>query len=324
MASGTIFLGEDGFTVKTCSVILIDEDTPTDTHNMRLKRLNTCGANIQDLSMTGFRLLPPQVEELINRIQSLAPPVVVLMDSLSTISPAGNLDKTGDAMRMMSQLNKIKTTGATLIVSHHLSLKKPSGYNDFDFTPSSMGNTMLVAQCDTALGIWRMAPEIPTRFAVSAKPRRSALGITKPFAVELLEGKNKDWAYLTLLEDIPDKPTRVDVDIFRVFSLYRSPVTVQSIMGKAQKDYSEMEIRESLHRMEKEGVLEKGIGSRNLFRYSIHPNIINQFALLSTYQEELLEAMGSKERNRIRTLEALERGDLKSLSEMKELGVSDD
>ena len=59
IAGGRLFLGDEGFTVQNGSVILIDEDTPTDTLEERLTRLAPALAN--SMAMARPMPAPPPV-----------------------------------------------------------------------------------------------------------------------------------------------------------------------------------------------------------------------------------------------------------------------
>ena len=84
IASGSRFLNE--FRVEAGSVIMIDEDTPSDTLDERLDRFTTAmSISITNLpfevrSMRGFQFRDSDINQLVTDIQSLTPPVLIIID----------------------------------------------------------------------------------------------------------------------------------------------------------------------------------------------------------------------------------------------------
>lgn len=106
-ADGGDHMGE--FDVVQCSVIYIDEDTPTDTYEERLARIAVfTGKPIRALpidhrSMTGFRLSDDKVRQaLVNEIQvrnKSGKHVLVIIDCLGKMMAGQNLDTVGHAAK---------------------------------------------------------------------------------------------------------------------------------------------------------------------------------------------------------------------------------
>lgn len=186
---------------------------------------------------------------------------------------------------------ELKATGATLLITHHMSLHRKGSYKDWDFTPAGMGNTQLVAKSDTAIGMWAIPPMKPTRFVVKAKPRRKMLKATEPFGVQLYEPDDESWAYLSLIEEIPNQPSEVARQVFPLFYGDRMEnITVKEVIDIVGKDYPETAIREALHELIAEGALvrdkeKKGKAHRN--RYSLNPDFENPFSSTTSYWDEL-------------------------------------
>lgn len=296
--SGERFLGHEGFSVQKGSVIIIDEDTPTDTLEERLNRLaagigvDVSRTGLDWRSMQGFLLYDDkQIEALKTDISRKSRPLLLVIDSLSGVMGGWNQNTTSDALKAASRWNELKTTGATLLITHHMSLHRKGSYKDWDFTAAGMGNTQLVGKSDTAIGMWAIPPVKPTRFIVKAKPRRKMLKATEPFTVQLIEPDDESWVYLGLIEEIPSQPSEVARQIFPLF--YRDRMentTVQDVLQIVSKDYSEAAVREALHELIAEGALvrdKEKKGKSHRHRYSLNPEFENEFIYTTSYWDEL-------------------------------------
>ena len=298
VATGEKFLGDEGLTVAKGSVILVDEDTPTDTLMTRMRRI--CKAykcKLEDLpitikSMESFRLSDEkQVQELIRDIYRLTPPVLVVLDSLSNIVGNWEEDKSSGARKVTSTWEEIKATGATLLIPHHLSLKKETSHTEWDFTGKAMGNTQLIAKCDTAIGLWRVPTKKETKFIVKAKERRTALTVNSSFAVRLCEDKpDGEWAYLIMEEQVPEQPSKQAKRIFPIFYADKKMnQSVESLMRLLRRDMGEIDLRAALHELEDHRVLVRDVrGQSHRFEYSLNPDFDNPLIPEDLYWESLI------------------------------------
>lgn len=296
VAAGRTFLCAEGFAITPGSVLLIDEDTPTDTLEERLDRLCSAYNLVKSdlpltyLSMEGIMLdNDAQMQKLIDRINGMKPPVLVILDSLSSLMGGWNENNTKDAVKAALTWKELKKTGATVIIIHHMSLKKKGSYKEFDFTGKAMGNTQLIAKCDTAIGMWRIPPEVPTCAVVKTKPRRTALTVTEPFAICLKEAEDKSWALLTISEEIPSEPSEVVRSIFPLFYQDGLELYTSEVIEKVKKDYSEKDIREALHELEKEEALIRDTekGREHRYKYKLNSDFVNPYWLTTGYWDEL-------------------------------------
>ena len=126
--------GEQLFNAYSCErcdrVIYVDEDTPQSLYEQRLENLalGQIPTSIDQRSMTGFRLVDDQVREAlckeIKDLNTQSMKVLVLLDCLAKVAVGLNIDRTGDGVKAMNYLAQIRDAGATVVVSHHISIHK--------------------------------------------------------------------------------------------------------------------------------------------------------------------------------------------------------
>ena len=296
VASGHNFLTE--FPVEQGSVIFLDEDTPTSVLEWRLERL--CSFLNEQLpslpldyrSMQGFQLDDVgDLSALKRDIAALSPPVLVIIDCLDSV--VGNLDtnKTDGAKKAGQILNELKAIGATLLVLHHMSLKGEDDEkvydSEVDFTKRAMGNTKIVANCDTAIGMWRVCEQPSNIFAVRVKPRRVLLDVPERFAIELAEYKDKGSAFLWHCGDVPRAPSDAAIEIFRLFYVNSGkPYTVKEVRHETGDLLSDRDTRNALKELDSENVLQMGKKKHNLYKYQLSPG----FPRIDTQYADALRA----------------------------------
>jgi len=295
VASGRRLFNE--FDVKQGPVVLIDEDTTGNVLEERLDRLTTrVGMRLSDLpidsrSLTGFYLWDDQKRnDLVTHLNTLPHPKLVVIDSLNKVMLGKNLDRTEGATQATHYWNELKNTGATILMVHHMTLKKSSNYAGFDVTKLAMGNTMLVAGSDTALGVFRLPTDDgSTLFVMKPQERRTKLAVRDPLGVELREDQDQSWAKLVLLDEIPGTPSDAAVRVFPLFRDDKLTLTVDQTIKTIGKDLSEADVRRALHELHDEECLvcETQSGKAHRYEYKVDPGFDNPWALTTSYREAL-------------------------------------
>lgn len=289
IAAGKTFVGE--FRVKTREVIMYDEDSPTNIFRRRMSRLaRGYGLNIEDLpieahSNEGFLLFDDQKRhELIDKVRTMDRPVVML-DSLGKITERRNLNNTSEGTLAAACCNEIRDAGGTVFTVHHMSLKKEVDIRDLDTSRLALGNTMIVAGCDTDISIFNLASD---EFIIKPHGKRTKLRVKEPFAVKIREDRRGTWARLILLEEAPNIPSDNAKAIFSLFFSDRGVgLTVESISNKIKKGLSNIDIRETLRELVNERVLVTDNKAHNKFFYIINPDFLNKNSLTTSYWDIL-------------------------------------
>ncbi len=281
IAGGTQCLGR--FPTRQASVIYVDGDSPTSILEWRLARLcRSAGLSRQDLplfvwSMTGFRLdAAADLRNLLQTIQGLPPPVLVIIDCLDSVLGYLDTNRTSDAARIGQNLNEIRAVGATVLLVHHMSIKgvedEVAWGGEKDFTRLAMGNTKIVACSDTVFGLWQLSQN-PTVFLVRVKPRRLPLDIPERFALRLVEDPGKTNAALRYEQEPPVLPSDNAKTLAKFFILDPSEnFTVKETMQGTGELLSVSELRATLKELAKNGVLKLWRETHNMYRYGVHPD----------------------------------------------------
>jgi hypothetical protein len=256
--------------------------------------------------MNGFEFNDIHVSRLKETIQYLDPPVLVIFDGLSKMIK-GKLreNETADAIKVTQYWSELTKIGATLLILHHLTLKKESNYSDADFLRNVMGNTKLVSSCDTAIGMHRAANN-PVQFVCKPIARRTSLS-ENPIVIIMREDRDQTYAKLTVSDEgIPRHPSEEAAQLFSLFYVPEATnqeLTVKIISREINSRFPDNTIRAVLTELEQEiciiRVRERGKAHR--FLYKLHPSITpptetpdgklidNDYAVLTVYQEEIIE-----------------------------------
>ena len=284
-ASGHCLFPPDAFEVKMCSVILIDEDTPTDLLDSRTKRIAKAFGVSQDIvdirSMTGWRL-DRNTEILVREMQSMEQPVLVIIDSLSKVMPPKwDPNNTSDAIKTVRHINRLKGVG-TVVTAHHISEKKEYKFGDPNFDRKAMGNTQLNAGCDTIFGVFELC-SYPTVFGIQPKTRRTQI-VEQPFAVELREDSQRTWALLKLLDDVPSQIPALARKVAPYLYWGNGPYTVDEFGKETKGLLSRKDTRVAF-----DYLVEVGFAKLTGHQYSLNPEMKSPLQLLTSVQEELVE-----------------------------------
>jgi hypothetical protein len=229
------------------------------------------------MSMTGFRLDDKaDMRDLIKLIEAAGEPTLVVIDCLDAVCPGLDTNRTGAAKQIQSLLRQITTAGATLLVVHHLSLKDAEDMemweSDKDFTRAAMGNTKLVALSDTIFGVWQLSQN-PLIFGVKKRERRTVLDVPERFAVRFDEDKDRTWASLTYDEEIGVLPTENAKLVAQLFILHPGEsFQVKDVYQRSGQILAMHDLRQALHELERNGVLQRGRLAHNLYTYKLAPD----------------------------------------------------
>ena len=292
-AEGGKHMGE--LDVQECNVIYIDEDTPTDVYEQRLSRIAP-GKPLNQLAidrrpMTGFYLFQDvQRQNLVNDIGGLGKqgkPVLVIIDCLVKVMAGKNLDTVAGASTVMRYLSELRDAGATVIIVHHISLKKPLNLNAIDIMGQVLNSTILVSSSDTAFAIQKAPIPERTLFYIKPQPRRISLDVDELFAVELVEDNQKTIAALLPFNEIPIVPSDDAKELFELFPDETTGLTVKKIHENLHEDLPKTRIRIGLTELVEQKCLRKIIDPHDKSHsawYKRHPD----FGKLNTFYKDNL------------------------------------
>jgi len=290
-------------------VIHIDEDTPTDVYDERYRRLaKGAGCKIKDLSIVrrsnkGFRLFDDKQRRAL--INDIVPGTIIILDCLVKIMAGKNLDTVTKASEVMGYLTELRDAGATVIVIHHISLKKEVTVGMWNPMAIVLDSTMLISGCDTAFTLLKVPVEEESLFVIMPESRRLSLKVEKPFAVELKEKGGGAW--LAAIEEIPYLPSEDAKLIFQMFPDNSSELTIRELDNKLQEDLTKNRIRLATTELAGQLCLERRVdphSKNHAAYYSRHP----KFNLLNNYYKKHLvvtEHNKTKKRKKVKGVKTL-------------------
>lgn len=262
-------------------IIYIDEDTPQSLYEQRLDdlALGAIPEAICQKPMTNFRLVDDPVREaLCQEIKGLSAQgkkVLVLLDCLAKVADGLNIDRTDGAVKAMKHLSEIRETGATVVVTHHISIHRKGR--------QSMNNTQIKAGCDSIIQVEGLSIENKHFFSVYPEAKRVLL--TTPFAVKL-EGDSGYWAYMQKTDQFPVIPTDDEKLLFRLFPDTQTEWTVRDISESTGRDLPDNRIRDALDQLVKQGCLERVIDPHDRSHaayYKLHSGFTQSGSIYKQY-----------------------------------------
>ena len=288
----------ESFDTEQCSVIYIDEDSPSDVYEGRLTRLAPfVDKQVEELPidrrpMKGFRLFDKKQREAlrddIKQLKGQAKHVLVIIDCLIKVMAGQNMDTVAKASMVMGYLTELRDAGATLVVVHHMSLKKEVKLDMWDPMTFVLGSTMIVGSSDTAFTLLQVPIREETIFVIMPQSRRLSLKANAAFAIKLFEDEEKTWAQLLTIDEIPLLPSDDAMLLFKLFPDDTTDLTVKQADNMLQEDLPKSRIRAGLAELVKERCLEKMVDPHDKSHaawYRHHPDLRN----LNSYYKRHLE-----------------------------------
>lgn len=276
----------DAYACKPCTrVIYIDEDTPQSVYELRLEALGLGAVPgvIDQRPMTGFRLANDQHRQaLCQEIHAHAQSgkVLVLIDCLAKVASGLDIDRTDPAVKAMGYLAQIRDAGATVVVSHHISIHRRGR--------EPMNSTYIKAGADSILDVEKV--DLEGRHVFRVNPESKRVLLTRQFAVEIHSAGDLDsmeWAFMATMDEMPVVPTAEEKEMFKLFPDTKERWTVKRISDSTGRDLPEGRIREALARLVEQRCLKKVIDPHDRSHaayYQLHPDF---GTLTSVYKDNI-------------------------------------
>lgn len=251
-------------------VLIIDQDTPTDVLQTRLKR-TADGLGIKPVhnvyveSMAGYSLVGSCIPDAINYYN----PVLVILDSLHSI--CGKLNPNSSDMNVWAKIKaKCLTRDRTIITAHHLTEKITLSLEqlmDQEIHLSGMGNSAIKQQADSEY-ILASTVEDGKIDCIYLRPiaKRQAIPQT-PYIIKMSENgsgiKFEGNGYYN-----PDI-SEIESDVLLLFEETHEEYMVSEIRSKMGNKWGEKPLRTALKALEGRGRLVMRRNRSNLFRYRL-------------------------------------------------------
>jgi len=262
-----------GMKVSGGSVLLIDEDTPSDELSNRLVRLSgSLGLNLEKLPLTIHSI--ENLDLSSNRTRTMIELEIkekkvrlVIIDCLSKVM--GKLfdeNRARDASDCLTMCGYLKAGGATVILVHHLN--KQVGDISTDLFKMSRGSGAILAGSDTAFGVELGMIKPTLRFNLYPYARRRKLKYGA-FGIELVEDEDLEYAILKK-QRIAHKLSSLAKDIFPIFANNGINLSVVDVHKKVKGEGDLWQVRDALHELEASSLIHKGRAAHNRYLYSLN------------------------------------------------------
>jgi hypothetical protein len=274
---GKKFLGKK---IKSCPVLLINQDTPDDTLARRLKAFG------KYLESKGFkRKYPLYVESnkgyqlsdgsLLKRIQSYKTVKLVIIDCLNSVIGKADVNSTRDMAVLPKFKSAVIGSGKTLVIIHHISEHANVDIDKIMTTPDTnrltMGNSIINQQADNLIYLASKHGNPFSRFYIRVVGKRVA-SKQRPFVAKCCFKPNDGKSYIVMngLYEHQLKPlNEPDKDILRLFREHPKDRGTYQVIFDMNSKWGKHTVRTSLKELAKRGLLVEHRIHNRLFTYSL-------------------------------------------------------
>ena len=262
-----------GLNTIASNVLIIDQDTPSDTIRKRLKRFSLGKSKEKEYSlylesMGGYSLATDRLFNVINDYQSAK---LVIIDSLHSVCGRLNPNHTVD-MGVLAKLKKeCLTPDRTIIINHHITEKTEYTVDLLmagDTHKMSMGASAIIQQADTYYIIGASAENgVTEKVYIRPVAKRQSIP-TKPIILQMLQLDNGG-ERLEYAGKYEPEFGEVDKDIMTLFREQNVVRTVKEVYESLGHRYGEGKVRTSLAELEQRGYLALSRHHHDLFKYRL-------------------------------------------------------
>ena len=257
-------------------VLIIDQDTPTNTLNRRLSRLIS-GLGVPKKhhlwikSMQGYTLS----ERTINTIIADYPTAVLtIIDSLHSVCGKLNPNLTSD-MNILSRLKQERINSHnSILINHHITqkLEDPSVNNLMtgDTASLAMGSSVIIQQADSYYIVGATAKDgITERIYVRSVSKRVSIP-GKPIILRVIPtGKEKQGETVEYDGRFDAGVVGAEQDIMILFREQNIDRTVKEVYEAMGHKHGENAIRDALETLDQRGLLIMSRHKSNLFKFRL-------------------------------------------------------
>lgn len=272
-----------GFETKHGNVLIIDEDTPTDTINRRLSKFVKYYEDQKDeddkkkKNHTIFlKSMEGNTIKDIPKIIDCYPDIrLVIIDCLVSVTGGDlDLDKTLHATAVGNFMQSIKRKDRTIIITHHITTKSNLSAEEIINSPNpqslSMNNTRIISSCDSLYVL--ASPEGNSKLeSIVIRPvsRRATISI-KTFTALLHESDDTMHFEYSGIVNLKAKLTKEETVAINFFETIGEELTVKEVIVKGAEYFSPEIARKTLKTLEEKEYLEmtrrKGKGGNIVYR----------------------------------------------------------
>lgn len=266
-----------GFETVSGNVLIIDQDTPSDKLDIRIKKLvNGMGGKLKHKiivsSYEGRYLSNNGLSELITDTPDLR---FVVIDSFHSCCGYFNPNNTQDMTAFARFKTKCLPSGAktTIAFTHHITEKLSLSIEqlmDKNTHLSGMGSSVIKQQADTEYVLASLLDgDRVDKVFIRPVPKRDTIS-TKPLIVKFID-PDEETLMLNFQGYFEPQMNEVEENIMLLMNTMLKELTVGEIRIEMGTKWGEKPIREALNSLEKKGRLIMSRHKSNLFKYYV-PN----------------------------------------------------
>ena len=257
VAYGKPFLGME---TRNGNVLIIDEDSPSNTLDRRLSKFSNYCKNDGKYNIYRHSKEGHTIKTLPKLIASYSELKLVIIDCMVSITGEADIDRTIHAVAIGNFMAEVKRKDMTVLIAHHIST-----HNDLSieqamtcFNPQGlvMNNTRIVSSCDTLyiLASPDMDGKLKTLF-VRPVARRTTIN-AEAFTATLIEDEQTLHFEYGKAIDIKGELGKDESRALSLFEDVGERLTVKEALGKSAQYFSDFTLREHLHSLEDKGYIE--------------------------------------------------------------------
>lgn len=252
-----------GMETKYGNVLIIDEDTPTDTLNRRLSMFMKGCKDIKERSHHIYlhSMQGNTTKDILDIVSYHDDLKLIIIDCLVSITGKDvDLDKTLHATNVGKFMQAIKQKNRTVIITHHITSKNKLSAQEILSTPHpqslAMNNARLISTCDT---LYVVASETQSgkleSMIIRPVSRRTTIP-TKPFSVVLNETKEAMSFDFSTNVNLNGRLSKDEERALKFFQFVGSELTVKEVIIAGAEFFSANTARDVLKSLEDKDYLE--------------------------------------------------------------------
>jgi len=262
-----------GFNTLFGDVLIIDQDTPTNTLTQRLKKFGKALGKEPKHQLFVETMKNYSLSEgtVVTLIQDHPTACVVIIDSLHSVLGRFNPNSTTDMNYLAKLKSQCLSSGRSILFNHHISEKLPYTVAQLMTDNShamSMGNSAIIQQADSYYIVGASAENgLTNRLYIRPIAKRVSIRTT-PLILQVVQ-PSEDSEQLVFEGDYVLNLNDAELDCLTLFKEFPSDRTVKNVYEDMGQKHGLTAVRNSLDSLQQKGMLLMSRHRSNLFKYKL-------------------------------------------------------